>query len=111
MSPGLTFCVLGLVAKYGEMKPRSNLGRGRRRRRGRGRGKFTVTLTAEQPDPNPNPNPNPNPPNPGPNPPSPSPNQKRERPSRVAPGFWRCSRMRPGSSDLVRATARARGKG
>ena len=38
-------------------------------------------------------------------------NQKRERPSRVAPGFWRCSRMRPGSSDLVRATARARGKG
>ena len=37
MSPGLTFCVLGLVAKYGEMKPRSNLGRGRGRGRVRGR--------------------------------------------------------------------------
>ena len=39
MSPGLTFCVLGLVAKYGEMKPRSNLGRGRGRVRGRARGR------------------------------------------------------------------------
>ena len=44
MSPGLTFCVLGLVAKYGEMKPRSNLGRGRGRVRGRARGGVMVRV-------------------------------------------------------------------
>ena len=71
----------------------ASLVRGRRRRRGRGRGsvrgRVRVGLGVD----------------------ALLANQKRERPSRVAPGFWRCSRMRPGSSDLVRATARARGKG